>query len=63
MGHIGIEFGGAIEKEDGEGVLLNANFSGSGSIWNNPQVLMKNNNPNVKINDSRKESKNNSPNS
>ena len=63
MGHIGIEFGGAIDKEDGEGVLLNANFSGSGSIWNNPQVLMKNNNPNVKINDSKKESKNNSPNS
>lgn len=52
MGHIGLEFGGVIEKEDGENVILTSDFSDVQSIWNNPQKIMKNANPQVKVNNS-----------
>lgn len=49
MGHIGIEFGGNIDQEDGQGVIVKADFSKAASVWNNPQVLLKNANPNLKF--------------
>jgi len=49
MGHIGLEFGGIIDPQDGEDVYLSANFINSRDIWRNPQILLKNANPNVKI--------------
>ena len=48
MGHIGLEFGGVIDPNDGEGVKLNADFTAASNIWSNPQILLKNANPQVK---------------
>lgn len=49
MGHIGVELGGVIDPSDGEGVQLHADFTEVAGIWSNPQVLLKNANPNVKM--------------
>jgi hypothetical protein len=48
MGHIGIEFAGAIDEEDGKDVIISANFTETSEIWSNPQKLKKNSNPQVK---------------
>jgi hypothetical protein len=49
MGHIGLEFGGLIDEDDGKDVSISADFSSVASVWKNSQILQKNANPNVKI--------------
>lgn len=49
MGHIGLEFGGHIDEDDGKDVFISADFWSAASIWKNSQVLLKNANPNVII--------------
>lgn len=49
MGHIGIEIGGVIDQDDGKNVVIKADFSSVQNIWNNPQRLLKNANPKVKL--------------
>ena len=48
MGHIGLEFAGAIDEEDGKDVIISANFINSSEIWSNPQKLKRNSNPQMK---------------
>lgn len=36
MGQIGLEFGGKIDQEEGQGVIVQTDFSNVTSIWNNP---------------------------
>jgi hypothetical protein len=49
MGHIGVEIGGIIDEEDAENVIIKVDFSSVQNIWNNPQRLLKNANPKVKL--------------
>lgn len=39
MGHIGVEFASQIDPQEAQNVLLNANFSETSSIWNDPTKL------------------------
>jgi len=60
LGQIGLEFGGVLDKNDGDQVILSADYTSVQEVWNNPQRLLKNANPKIKHNtDSGMGTKNN----
>lgn len=52
MGHIGIEFAGAIDADDGKDVVISADFTDANNTWSNPSKIKRNSNPQIKEIDS-----------
>lgn len=48
MGHIGLEFAGVIDPEDGKNVVISADFTNSADVWSNPSKIKRNSNPQIK---------------